>query len=410
MKKVTQLSDFFEFTKDFPTTYFYRGENRNYGDTSCVSTAIRDSLHYDMYSTRIEFFDRNIRENALFDKPDLIIPFAQHSGLATKLLDVTSNPLVALYFACQQTEENSDGYIYVFDDYADITNVLDKYPNFDLENEVLKHLKLLGEQTLKLTESKDGSSVQEYTSVEHEELEYFGKCIEQYREKYLQGGNSKYSVARGVSKKDSLFSEKWMKLTSLLEEIKNWIINISSNDVAMSAMLLPIGYTEDTPAIDFIHPYKEKRYEYYNEQYKTFDIEVREYLISLECVLAFVNDRSPVGNIASIFEFDNLTMDFLPNLLYSPVLTFKRGLSQQSSFFLQTLFDKHEFNIIDGTTMKQSCQLPRQLMKCLANYAHKIIIDGNSKKMITAELDKIGVNKATMFGDADSIADYIMNK
>ncbi|WP_461745377.1 FRG domain-containing protein [Enterococcus sp. LJL99] len=291
------------------------------------------NLHYDMYSTRVELFNRNIRENALLDNSDLMIPFAQHSGLATKLLDVTSNSLVALYFACQQTEENSDGYIYVFDDYADITNVLEKYPYFDLENELLKHLKLLREQTGQLIESKCGSSELEYTSVKHEELEDFGECIEHYREKYLQGGNSKYSVARGISKEDSLFTKKRMKLISLLEEIKSWVINISSKSADMSAKLLPIGYTPDTPAIDLIHPYKEKRYAYYNEQYKKFDIEVKEYLISLECILAFISDKSSVLNLSSMFEFENLTMDFLPNFLYSPVLTFKRGVSQQSSFF-----------------------------------------------------------------------------
>ena len=90
-------------------------------------------------------------------------------------------------------------------------------------------------------------------------------------------------------------------------------------------------------------------------------------------------------------------------------MTFKRGLSQQSSFFLQTLFDKHELNILDGNTFEVKQNLPRQLLKCQANYSERIIIDGNSKEAILAELDKIGVNKATMFGDADSIAEYTMS-
>ncbi len=47
-------------------------------------------------------------------------------------------------------------------------------------------------------------------------------------------------------------------------------------------------------------------------------------------------------------------------------------------------------------------------MKCQANFSEKIVIDGESKGAILAELDKIGVNKATMFGDADSIAAYTM--
>ncbi|EPH63240.1 FRG domain protein [Enterococcus faecium 13.SD.W.09] len=409
MKRITQLSDFFHITKDFSEKNFYRGEDRDYGDTACVSTAIRDSLHYDLYSTRIDLFDRNIRENALFDNTELIIPFAQHSGLATKLLDITSNPLVALYFACQKPEENRDGYIYIFDDYADITNVLDKFPSFDLEDELFKHLQLLLEQKPELAEIKDKNFEKTYNAVEHEELEYFATCIENYREKYLKWEKSKYSIGRGLSKEDSPFYKKCLKLNLLLEKIKTLIIDICSNDDSMAAFYLPKGYTNNTPAIDFIHPYKEKRYSYYNDQYKKFDIEVREYLISLECVLAFISHRSAIPGLSNLFSFENLTMDFLPNLLYRPILTFKRGLSQQSSFFLQTVFDKGEFNLIDGASMKRKLQVPRQLMKCQANYTHRIVVDGNAKKTIIAELDRIGVNKATMFGDPDSIANYIMN-
>lgn len=38
--------------------------------------------------------------------------FFQHYGLATRLLDVTFNPLVALYMACGSTDKNFDGVVY----------------------------------------------------------------------------------------------------------------------------------------------------------------------------------------------------------------------------------------------------------------------------------------------------------
>lgn len=174
-------------------------------------------------------------------------------------------------------------------------------------------------------------------------------------------------------------------------------------------MLLPAKYTDSTPAIDFVHLYGENRYYYYNDQYRSFDIEVKEYLVSLECLIAFINDMSPLANLAGMTQLDDLTMDFIPNLLYRPVMTFKRGLSQQSAFLVQSLFDKHELNLIDPYTMKTKESFSRQLLKCQANYAEKIIVDEKSKELILAELDKIGVNKATMFGDADSIATYIMD-
>ncbi|MEI5992443.1 hypothetical protein A5881_003999 [Enterococcus termitis] len=407
MEKITQLADLLSITKDLPKTNYYRGENMDYGDTSRVATAVRDSSNYDMYDERIEIFSKTIREQALFDNSNLIIPFAQHSGLATKLLDVTSNPLVAIYFACQQAKDDSDGFIYVFNDYANITPLLEKYPSFDLENELLWHLKLLDEQRLQQRMDVDCDDNQKFRSVEHDELELFGKCIEGYRQKYLIGGFSKHSIGRGISEEDSPFKKKHEELRAVLEGIKTWVLGKTNKNLALSRMLVSEKINKNAPAIDFIHPYKNKRYEYYNEQYQHFDLEVKEYLISLECIVAFINDRSSVSNLSSLAKFDKLTMDFLPNFLYSPVLTFKRGLSQQSSFFVQTIFDKHAFNFHDPMKKESVQQTPRQLLNCQANYDQKIIIDGKSKVSILTELDKIGVNKATMFGDADNIAAYI---
>ncbi|MDI6666658.1 FRG domain-containing protein [Leuconostoc falkenbergense] len=413
MEKIKKLSDYLNTVSDLPQDYFYRGESKDFQSTACVATANRDEKSYDKYQKRMDLFDRKIRESNLLNNSQQLIPFAQHSGLSTKLLDVTSNPLVALFFACQRANENSDGIIYIFDDYADATDIFETYPNFDLENELTRHIELLTKQKqdFQITTSDDvlnDTAKAIYGRVEHAELNLLGNCIENYRDKFLIGEHNHKSFVRGVSEMFSPFVEKKKNLFLLLDDIKDFVILFSLKNKGAEC-LLPNNHKNNPSAIDYIHPYQDKRYNYYNEQYADFDLEVKEYLIALECLIAFINDRSPFSNLAASFKLPISTLSFLPNMIYRPVMTFKRGLSQQSAFFVQTSFDKHEVNLVNPETNEKNELVPRQLLNCQASFKKKLIIDDNSKLTILAELDRIGVNKAAMFGDADNIASYIMN-
>lgn len=61
-----------------------------------------------------EFRRRLARERdiAAMDDWDILI-YAQHHGLSTRLLDWTTNPLFALWFACTEYKSSSDGYIFL---------------------------------------------------------------------------------------------------------------------------------------------------------------------------------------------------------------------------------------------------------------------------------------------------------
>lgn len=74
-----------------------------------------------LYREKLHLEEQNIISDALRLLPDefsgnskiRMLAKMQHYGLPTRLLDVTSNPLVALYFACLNHEEK-DGTVYIF--------------------------------------------------------------------------------------------------------------------------------------------------------------------------------------------------------------------------------------------------------------------------------------------------------
>lgn len=84
----------------------------------------RNQRHFEENGLQLGIFDeeRNLIEMAKYKLPDIfrndmqpleLLALLQHYGIPTRLLDITENALVALYFACC-SEPNKDGEVFVF--------------------------------------------------------------------------------------------------------------------------------------------------------------------------------------------------------------------------------------------------------------------------------------------------------
>lgn len=168
MEKVTDVETFLKqlprLDEKMGGNIFYRGQSNT--DYNLTPSVLRGNMKFKEH----EIYNKIMTECAHeFDECKLhneILSKMQHYGVPTRLFDVTTNALVALYFACEG-KKNVDGVVYViktnkskikqYD--SDAVSILSSLPRFNYEEK-----KLMLELAKKSLEIADGQKIDNFNS------------------------------------------------------------------------------------------------------------------------------------------------------------------------------------------------------------------------------------------------------
>lgn len=354
--------------------FYFRGESKNYLDITSSGFRGINSGGFDNKNTNADrrkdlkfielirvFYNEVSHLISNVDRENFIV-FAQHHGIPTNLIDISTSPLVSLYFAClDATSENKEdfGFVYLINKSStiNISNIANhnlKNINFNIIDYIVNRNNIQDIFILFRNYFLDNQNM-----LSELLLKVIDDC-NYYEINMLYFGNVDLKEIKNYLKKDSNFIDIDLDKTdyNIIDKVEKIVCEINGE------VILP-DYVDIT------------------------NIDRLSYLY-LILIIKLLSDFKEQG------EYINY-INFLPIFIYSSPNSFDRIRNQQGLFIYQGYYQAYE------SVYNLNLFVPQRIHP-------DVILVIKNKDKILKELDMLGINEKFIYNDFDSIAKYIKRK
>lgn len=362
---INSLQDFISILEEekFSGNFYFRGEPMDYSsmvlkegmapiDTRNMASGYRWALQNektfdDILWLRKDYY-REVGHSLTSKETENFIAYAQHHGLPTELLDITLNPAVALYFACEQNQDK-DGYVYLFNNngYVQEGNNIEKfYRNLYYD----------------LTESL----ISIHPEKQYLKFKWFTKIFDDHIQK------EDMEEVNGITRRIFLESN-WINIFEDLYNRYHEYKKLNKDFVAFDQSTSEVFEAENFRDANNV----------LRKMLSEFSVEV-----SHRKKIDFIID-------SCIMWIHLRHSNYFPDIVYlkhKPSIIFDRMRNQSGEFIYQLSYD-----------------LGRNCMHQQIKPSHVFTIRSKDKKRIFNQLNNIGINQKFIYPDVDNTAKYIAN-
>lgn len=379
--QVESLSDLLKILskEEFRDNKFYfRGESASYEERA--SSAYRKGVQFSPYSilSVLNQFKRQVGIELTSAEQENFLAYAQHHGVMTNLIDITKSILTAAFFASEENDQSDKGYIYCFDKSQSLYFPSDAIPQdslqlfnglLDLNHNTIENLiKMFSEYYYDLYRFVEFYEItlKNLKEVSFSDFDWFWNEIDK-----------EFSVFQ-ESKEDAV---KQYGMEEMIPEIENKLITtLRRVSEKINQVIANYSKYQDVPRV--ISDVGR------NLNLRWIINDPIPIVKSLLCVFYMTLESQSGYGTTYIYD--------LPNIIYESSFNFGRIKEQQGPFIFQDCYREYR-----GTSSE------------LIKYHHQKIIHDqmiviSDKKKVREELEMLGINEASIYGDPDSIAREIM--